>query len=102
MSIYIWMLVIVMAGIVAYSLYYTLVIARSQKTAKEFDAPIHEKVQERPYLRNPIFISYIVLAVVFILYCHLLCILMKQGQMLLFVLVSFWYSGLTQTIQSIQ
>ena len=66
MSIYIWMLMIVMAGIVAYSLYYTLVIARSQKTAKEFDAPIHEKVQEHPYLRNPIFIAYIVLAVILV------------------------------------
>lgn len=66
MSIYIWMLMIVMAGIVAYSLYYTLVIAKSQKTAKEFDAPIDEKVQAHPYLRNPIFLSYIVMGVIFV------------------------------------
>lgn len=58
------MLMIVVAGIVAYSLYYTLVIVRSQKVAKEFDAPIDEKVQEHPYLRNPIFIAYIVFAVI--------------------------------------
>lgn len=58
------MLMIVVAGIVAYSLYYTLVIVRSQKVAKEFDAPIAEKVQEHPYLRNPIFIAYIVFAVI--------------------------------------
>lgn len=57
---------IVMAGIVAYSLYYTLVIAKSQKTAKEFDAPVNEKVQEHPYLRNPIFIAYIVMLVVLV------------------------------------
>ena len=60
------MFMIVVVGIVSFSLYYTLAVARSQKTAKEFDAPIHEKVQERPYLRNPIFISYIVMTVVFI------------------------------------
>lgn len=55
-----------MAVIVAYSLYYTLVIAKSQKTAKEFDAPVNEKVQEHPYLRNPIFIAYIVMLVVLV------------------------------------
>lgn len=57
---------IVMAGVVVYSLYYTLVIARSQKTAKEFDAPVDEKVQQHPYLRNPIFISYLVMLVVLV------------------------------------
>lgn len=62
---YIWMLMIVMAGVVGYSLYYTLVISKSQKTAKEFDGPIDEKVQEHPYMRNPIFIAYIVMAVIF-------------------------------------
>lgn len=55
-----------MAGIVGYSLYYTLVIAKTQKAAKEIDAPIDEKVQQHPYLRNPIFIAYIVMLVVLV------------------------------------
>ena len=36
---------------------------------------LHEKVQEHPYLRNPIFIAYIVLAVIFVGISHLFRIL---------------------------
>ncbi|RFU63530.1 hypothetical protein D0466_12020 [Peribacillus glennii] len=46
-------------GIVLVSLVYTLVAGRTQKALKgEYDTQIDEKIQQHPYLRNPVFLSF--------------------------------------------
>lgn len=63
---------ILVIGIVLVSLIYTLIVGRTQKVMKgEFDTQIDEKVQNHPYLRNPIFLAFalfFVLVLGYILY----------------------------------
>ncbi|KKI93963.1 hypothetical protein WQ54_02135 [Bacillus sp. SA1-12] len=58
--------------ILASSLIYTIKVGRLVGARKSnMDTQINEKVQEHPYLRNPIFLAYVVfgiLALAFILY----------------------------------
>ncbi|WP_044893936.1 hypothetical protein [Bacillus alveayuensis] len=52
-------------------LIYTYSLGRKQKLQGEYDTEINEKVQEHPYLRNPVFLTYIIaagLAVISIIY----------------------------------
>ncbi|SFC03311.1 hypothetical protein SAMN05443252_101544 [Bacillus sp. OV322] len=60
LSTFIWILCIAAAGIIVYSIYYTLVIARTQKAVNQYDGSVDEKVQSHPYFRNPVFIAFIV------------------------------------------
>jgi hypothetical protein len=41
-------------------LIYTYSIGRRQKLQGEYDTEINEKIQEHPYIRNPVFLTYIV------------------------------------------
>jgi ABC-type Fe3+ transport system permease subunit len=53
---------------------YTYRLGRQQKWQEELDGPLPKAVQERPYLRNPIFLAYLLaalLAVVVIFYLSL-------------------------------
>jgi hypothetical protein len=50
---------------------YTYSIGRNQKFQGEYDTEISEKVQEHPYLRNPVFLAYIIVggvAIISIIY----------------------------------
>ncbi|WP_143415886.1 hypothetical protein [Geobacillus sp. E263] len=61
-------LIAVIAGV------YTYRLGRQQKWQEELDAPVPEKVQEHPYLFNPVFLAYVLpglLAVVVIVYLAL-------------------------------
>lgn len=72
MSTFISILMILVIGIVLVSLVYTLIIGRTQKALKgEYDTQIDEKVQNHPYLRNPVFLAFalfFVLVLGYILY----------------------------------
>nr|WP_111643543.1 hypothetical protein [Anoxybacillus vitaminiphilus] len=46
--------------IAAVGFIYTYSIGRNQKLQGEYDTEINEKVQEHPYLRNPVFLAYII------------------------------------------
>ncbi|BDG48216.1 hypothetical protein [Parageobacillus sp. KH3-4] len=53
---------------------YTYRLGRQQKWQGELDAPLPEKVQEHAYLRNPVFLAYVLaglLAVIVIFYLAL-------------------------------
>jgi hypothetical protein len=53
---------------------YTYRLGRQQKWQGELDAPLPEKVQEHVYLRNPVFLAYVLaglLAVIVIFYLAL-------------------------------
>jgi hypothetical protein len=41
-------------------LIYTYKIGRRQKLQREYDTEISEKVEEHPYIRNPVFLAYII------------------------------------------
>lgn len=61
MNLLVNVLSIVIFGILAVSLIYTWSIARQQKTVEgEIDTQIAKPVQEHVYMRNPIFLSYII------------------------------------------
>ncbi|PLT34378.1 hypothetical protein [Bacillus sp. V5-8f] len=67
MSTLIWTLMIVSIAIVIVSIVYTFAVGRTQKVLKgEYDAQIDEKIQQHPYLLNPVFLS-IALFFVFVL-----------------------------------
>ncbi|HZG61280.1 MAG TPA: hypothetical protein VEY68_12550 [Anoxybacillus sp.] len=57
--------------IAAVGFIYTYSIGRNQKLQGEYDTEINEKVQEHPYLRNPVFLAYIIVggvAIISIIY----------------------------------
>ncbi|TYS15941.1 hypothetical protein FZC78_14175 [Rossellomorea vietnamensis] len=57
------------AGVLVLSLLYTLKVARQQKELKnELDTDLPDKVQEHPYTKNPIFLTYLIAAVLVILF----------------------------------
>jgi Ca2+/Na+ antiporter len=68
MSTYMTILTYIVVGILLISLIYTWRVAKSQKAVKEtHDSQISEKVQNHPYLRNPIFIAYFVFVILLLL-----------------------------------
>lgn len=55
-------------GIAVISLVFTLAVARGQKQLKgEIDTPIDKSVKQNVYLRNPIFLAYVIFFVLTIL-----------------------------------
>ncbi|MBB5323861.1 cbb3-type cytochrome oxidase subunit 3 [Anoxybacillus tepidamans] len=38
---------------------YTYSLGRRQKLQEEHDAPVNEKIQEHPYIRNPVLLAYL-------------------------------------------
>ncbi|UII57224.1 hypothetical protein LS684_07215 [Cytobacillus spongiae] len=59
MSIYMTMILIVTTGILVFSLVYTLRITKQQKVVKSnLDTKIDKRVEEHPYTRNPVFLTY--------------------------------------------
>jgi hypothetical protein len=69
MSSFILILMLICAVILAFSLIYTFKVAKQQKSLKnELDTDLPEKVQEHPYTRNPIFLSFLIAAVLVILF----------------------------------
>ncbi|MBD1381276.1 hypothetical protein IC621_13635 [Bacillus sp. IB182487] len=60
-------LAIVTLLILAGGLIFTLKMGKVVSARKsEYDTQLNEKIQEHPYLRNPIFIAYLVAAVIFV------------------------------------
>ncbi|WP_374720977.1 hypothetical protein [Peribacillus tepidiphilus] len=69
MSTYFWILSLIVVVIIGFSFVYTTIIVKNQKNIKgEFDSQISEKVQEHPYIRNPVFIAYLVFGGLLLLY----------------------------------
>ncbi|WP_163103364.1 hypothetical protein [Peribacillus alkalitolerans] len=72
MSLFIWILAIILSAIGLTGILYTVSLGKSRKALRgEFDTHIDEKVQEHPYMRNPIFLAYILffgLLLVYIIY----------------------------------
>ncbi|WP_174733747.1 hypothetical protein [Mesobacillus harenae] len=62
MSLYMMILAGIGAGILLVSFFYTLSLFRSRGVVAEHDSKIPENVQEHPYLRNPVFLTYIIAA----------------------------------------
>ncbi|MBA2877802.1 MULTISPECIES: hypothetical protein [Anoxybacillus] len=60
MDTFSWMLLLVASGVLVGGLVYTYQVGKRQKVQGEYDAPVSEKVAAHPYVRNPIFIAYIV------------------------------------------
>jgi hypothetical protein len=73
MNLFVNALSIVIVGVLAVSLVYTLVVARKQKAAEgDIDTNIPKPVQKHIYLSNPIFLSYgifFTLVLFIILFC---------------------------------
>lgn len=68
MSEYMSLLLLIGMGVLLVSLIYTWNIARTRKNLRGVtDSKIHEEVEEHPYLRNPIFLTYIIMFVLVIL-----------------------------------
>ncbi|WP_433749261.1 hypothetical protein [Falsibacillus pallidus] len=69
MSIYMIILSIVCVAILAFALIYTLFIAKGQKAVEgEMDSKISGAVKEHSYIRNPIFLTYIIVLGLALLY----------------------------------
>ncbi|CAM3686169.1 hypothetical protein [Mesobacillus zeae] len=75
MSEYMSILTFISIGFLLVGLFYTSRVVAVQKKAKgNLDESIPEKVQERPYVRNPVFLSYFLfflIAILFIVYSAL-------------------------------
>jgi hypothetical protein len=73
MNLFVNALSIVIVGVLAVSLVYTLVVARKQKAVEgEMDSTIPKPVQKHIYSSNPIFLSYgifFALVLFIILFC---------------------------------
>ncbi len=55
--------------IIAVGLIYTYQLGKKQHSMqKQFDTEIHEKVQDHPYIRNPIFMTYAIASALVIAY----------------------------------
>ncbi|WP_240189927.1 MULTISPECIES: hypothetical protein [Bacillaceae] len=69
MSSFVLILMLISAGLLILSLLYTFKVARQQKALKnELDTDLPDKVQEHPYTKNPIFLTYLIAAVLVILF----------------------------------
>lgn len=65
MSTFIWILCILVVIIILYSLYYCLVVLKTQKDKKrELDPSVEGSAREHPYLLNPIFLALFLAAVI--------------------------------------
>lgn len=61
MSMYMSILMFIAMGVLIFSLGYTLSVARGQKAVRgTLDSDIPDKVKEHAYIRNPIFLTYLI------------------------------------------
>ena len=71
-STYMTMLLLVGAGVLVASLFYTWSIGKGvKKTSGNLDSKIPGNVQEHAYIRNPVFLTYIIvisIALLFVVY----------------------------------
>ncbi|WP_394136956.1 hypothetical protein [Cytobacillus oceanisediminis] len=59
MSMYMMIILLIGAGILVYSLVYTLFVAKERKAVRgDIDTELPDNVQKHAYLRNPIFLTY--------------------------------------------
>ncbi|MEH7110153.1 MULTISPECIES: hypothetical protein [Bacillaceae] len=59
MNLFEMTIAILIAGILAISLIYTLAVGRQQKTVEgEMDTQLAKPIQKNVYIKNPIFLSY--------------------------------------------
>lgn len=65
MSIWLWPLIIVILGIILISYYSTVAVARHQAKNQVLDKGVSEKIQQHPFMLNPLLWS-ILLAALFI------------------------------------
>jgi hypothetical protein len=67
-----FILTILSVLILAIGLFYTYQLGKRQHNMRQqFDTEINEKVQDHPYTRNPVFLTYVIaaaLAIAFIIY----------------------------------
>ncbi|MCS0672872.1 hypothetical protein [Cytobacillus firmus] len=61
MSMYTLIILLIGVGILGYSLVYTLFVAKERKSVKgDIDAELPDNVQKHAYIRNPIFLTYVI------------------------------------------
>ncbi|WP_100330749.1 hypothetical protein [Bacillus xiapuensis] len=61
MSVYMMVLIFVVIATVVFSVFYTFRVLKQQQAVKEgLDQPVPNAVQGHPYLKNPIFWSYLI------------------------------------------
>ncbi|KFZ32372.1 hypothetical protein JS44_09610 [Anoxybacillus flavithermus] len=60
MDTFSWMLLLVASGVLVGGTCLYVSSRKATKVQGEYDAPVSEKVAAHPYVRNPIFIAYIV------------------------------------------
>lgn len=72
MSIYMTMLLLAGAGVLVFGLFYTWSLTRAQKRADgNLDSQVPGAVQGHAYIRNPVFLTYIIvlsIALLFVVY----------------------------------
>ncbi|WP_071459273.1 hypothetical protein [Bacillus massilinigeriensis] len=76
MAPYMSILTLISIGLLLGGVFYTTkVVAIQRKAKRNLDDSIPEKVQEKPYMRNPIFLAFFLfffLAVLFIMYSQVI------------------------------
>ncbi|MBM7586639.1 hypothetical protein JOC86_003191 [Bacillus pakistanensis] len=69
MSTFVIILSFLAIGIAVFAIVYTLMIGRQQKVLKgELDTDIPDQVKEHAFIRNPIFLSFLIASVLILLY----------------------------------
>lgn len=68
MDTFSWILLIIASGVLVWGFVYTYQLGKRQRTQGEYDTSVGEKVAAHPYVRNPVFIAYIVFVVLLIGY----------------------------------
>ncbi|WP_297987630.1 hypothetical protein [Anoxybacillus sp.] len=68
MDTFSWILLLIASGVLVWGFVYTYQLGKRQRTQGEYDASVGEKVAAHPYVRNPVFIAYIVFVVLLIGY----------------------------------
>ncbi|WP_108670146.1 hypothetical protein [Peribacillus acanthi] len=69
MSLFIWVLALILSIVGLFGIMYTVSLGKSRNALRgEFDTHIDEKVQEHPYMRNPIFLTYVLFVGILLIY----------------------------------
>ncbi|CAM3805716.1 hypothetical protein GCM10009865_30530 [Aeromicrobium ponti] len=67
MSMYMMIILLIGAGILVYSLVYTLFVAKERKAVRgDIDTELPDNVQKHAYLRNPVFLTYFIFFLILI------------------------------------
>lgn len=67
MSMYMMIILLIGAGILVYSLVYTLFVAKERKAVRgDIDTELPDNVQKHAYLRNPVFLTYVIFFLILI------------------------------------